>query len=148
MNRTLNYAKRNLTELMRDPLGYIFCIAFPIVMLLIMSVVNESIPAESGMTTFRIDNLSGGIILFGHTFVMLFTAILVATDRGTSFLMRQRLQIRFLHLNCLFPVHFAPSLVRCRSARRSITAYVIRCACRWHNLCNRNSLERCVLQGI
>ena len=88
MNRTIHFAKRNLTELMRDPLGYIFCIAFPIIMLVIMSVVNESIPKESGMTTFRIDNLSGGIIMFGHTFVMLFTAILVATDRSSSFLMR------------------------------------------------------------
>ena len=88
MNRTLTFAKRNLIELTRDALGYIFCIAFPLVMLIVMSVVNESIPAESGMTTFRIDNLSGGIIMFGHTFVMLFTAILVATDRTSSFLMR------------------------------------------------------------
>ena len=86
--RTLTFAKRNLTELTRDALGYIFCVAFPIVMLIVMSVVNESIPAETGMTTFRIDNLSGGIIMFGHTFVMLFTAILVATDRSSSFLMR------------------------------------------------------------
>ena len=31
---------------------------------------------------------TGGIIVFGQTFVMLFTAILVATDRSTSFLMR------------------------------------------------------------
>ena len=88
MNRTLTFAKRNLIELTRDALGYIFCIAFPLVMLIVMSVVNESIPAEAGMTTFRIDNLSGGIIMFGHTFVMLFTAILVATDRTSSFLMR------------------------------------------------------------
>ena len=86
--RTLSFAKRNLIELTRDALGYIFCIAFPLVMLAVMSVVNKSIPAEAGMTTFRIDNLSGGIILFGHTFVMLFTAILLATDRSSSFLMR------------------------------------------------------------
>ena len=86
--RTITFAKRNLKELSRDVLGYIFCIAFPIVMLIIMSVVNESIPAEAHMTTFRIDNLSGGIILFGQTFVMLFTAILVSTDKNTSFLTR------------------------------------------------------------
>lgn len=88
MNRTLQFAKRNLIELSRDVLGYIFCIAFPILMLIVMSVVNESIPKEAGMTTFRIDNLSGGILIFGQTFVMLFTAILVATDRSTSFLLR------------------------------------------------------------
>ena len=45
-------------------------------------------PKEAAMTTFRIDNLSGGILIFGQTFVMLFTAILVATDRSTSFLLR------------------------------------------------------------
>ncbi len=57
MNRTLQFAKRNLIELSRDVLGYIFCIAFPILMLIVMSVVNESIPKEAGMMTFRIDNL-------------------------------------------------------------------------------------------
>ena len=88
MNRTIQFAKRNIIELSRDVLGYIFCIAFPILMLIVMSVVNESIPKEAGMHIFRIDYLSGGIIVFGQTFVMLFTAILVATDRSTSFLMR------------------------------------------------------------
>ncbi|MBQ2100589.1 MAG: ABC transporter permease, partial [Lachnospiraceae bacterium] len=88
MNRTIQFAKRNIIELSRDALGYIFCIAFPILMLIVMSVVNESIPKEAGMIIFRIDYLSGAIIVFGQTFVMLFTAILVATDRSTSFLMR------------------------------------------------------------
>lgn len=88
MNRTLQFAKRNLIELSRDVLGYIFCIAFPIVMLIVMSVVNQSIPKEANMLIFRIDYLSGGIIVFGQTFVMLFTAILVATDKSTSFLVR------------------------------------------------------------
>ena len=88
MNKTLLFAKRNLKELSRDVLSYIFCIAFPVVMLVIMSVLNSSIPKEAGMSTFRIDNLSGGIIVFGQTFVMLFTAILVATDKCTSFLTR------------------------------------------------------------
>ena len=88
MNKTLVFAKRNLIELSRDVLGYIFCIAFPIVMLIIMSVVQESIPPQANMTLFRIDNLAGGILMFGQTFVMLFTAILVSTDKNTSFLMR------------------------------------------------------------
>ncbi|MBR5420106.1 MAG: ABC transporter permease [Lachnospiraceae bacterium] len=88
MKRTMEFAKRNLIELSRDVLSYIFCVAFPIVMLIVMSVVNESIPPQAGMTTFRIDNLSAGIIIFGHAFVMLFTAILVSTDKSTSFLMR------------------------------------------------------------
>ena len=88
MNRTLNFAKRNLLEISRDVLSYIFCVAFPIVMLVIMTLVNSSIPKEAGMTIFRIDNLTGGIIIFGQTFVMLFTAINIAKDRGGSFLIR------------------------------------------------------------
>ena len=88
MKRTMAYAKRNLIEVYRDPLSWIFCIAFPIVMLIIMSVVNSSIPKEAGNTMFRIDNLSGGIVVFGQMFIMLFTAIAVAKDRSSTFLTR------------------------------------------------------------
>ncbi|MCR5743894.1 MAG: ABC transporter permease [Lachnospiraceae bacterium] len=88
MNRAIVFAKRNLIEMSRDTLSYIFCAAFPIVMLVIMSLVNESIPKQANMTIFRIDNLAGGIAIFGQTFVMLFTAIGVARDRNGSFLVR------------------------------------------------------------
>lgn len=86
--RALNFTKRNLIEMSRDSLSYIFCIAFPLVMLVIMTIVNESIPKEAGMTLFRIDNLSGGIAIFGQTFIMLFSALNVTKDRSGSFLVR------------------------------------------------------------
>ena len=82
------FAKRNLIEVYRDPLSWIFCIAFPIVMLIIMSIVNSAIPKEAGNTLFRIDNLAGGIAIFGQMFIMLFTAIAVAKDRNGAFLTR------------------------------------------------------------
>lgn len=88
MRRTIVFAKRNIIEISRDALSYIFCVAFPIVMLIIMTLVNESIPSESGMTVFRIDNLTGGVVIFGQTFVMLFTALSVSRDRAGSFLTR------------------------------------------------------------
>jgi len=88
MNKTLTFAKRNAVEMSRDILSYIFCMAFPLVMLVIMSVVNQSIPPEANMTIFRIDNLIGGVIVFGHTFLMLFTALTISQDRYSSFLMR------------------------------------------------------------
>ena len=88
MKRTIVFAKRNFIEISRDMLTYIFCIAFPIVMLIIMTLVNESIPREAGMTIFRIDNLTGGVIIFGQTFVMLFTSLSVSRDRTGSFLIR------------------------------------------------------------
>lgn len=54
MNRILAFSGRNLKELLRDPLSYIFCLGFPLVMLVIMSIVNQSIPPEAGMTIFNI----------------------------------------------------------------------------------------------
>lgn len=88
MNRIKAFSARNIKEILREPLSYIFCLGFPLVMLVIMTLVNESIPAETGMTIFRIDNLYGGVAVFGQTFTMLFTAITVSKDRAGAFLMR------------------------------------------------------------
>lgn len=88
MKRCNIFTVRNIKEFLRDPLSYIFCLGFPIVMLIIMSIVNSSIPAEAGLDIFKINNLAGGIAIFGLTFTMLFTSIQVAKDRGGSFLIR------------------------------------------------------------
>ncbi len=88
MHKMNAFAVRNSKEILRDPLSYIFCLGFPLVMLVVMTLVNESIPAQAGMTIFRIDNLSGGIAVFGQTFIMLFTAMTVAKDRSGAFLVR------------------------------------------------------------
>lgn len=52
--RALVFGNRTFKEILRDPLSYIFCVGFPIVMLIVMSIVNDSIPAESGMTVFQL----------------------------------------------------------------------------------------------
>lgn len=88
MNRILAFSGRNLKELLRDPLSYIFCLGFPLVMLVIMSIVNQSIPPEAGMTIFNIENLAGGIAMFGQSFIMLFTCLSVSKDRSGAFLTR------------------------------------------------------------
>lgn len=88
MKKMIIFAKRNLTETLRDVLSYIFCLGLPMVMIVVMSLVNAGIPKEAGMTIFRIDNLLGGILVFGQTFLMLFTALRVAMDRGKSFIIR------------------------------------------------------------
>ena len=87
-NRVRAFASRNLKELLRDPLSYIFCLAFPLCMLIVMTLVDTSVPAEAGVTSFRIWNLTPGVAVFGQTFVMLFTALTVSKDRGSSFLVR------------------------------------------------------------
>lgn len=88
MRKISAFSVRNAKEILRDPLSYIFCLGFPLVMLVIMTLVDRSIPAQAGMTIFHIENLCGGIMVFGLTFVMLFTAITVAKDRSGAFLLR------------------------------------------------------------
>ncbi len=88
MKRILTFSSRNLKEILRDPLSYIFCLGFPLVMLVIMSVINDSIPPQANMTLFNIEKLSGGIAVFGLSFIMLFTTLSVSKDRSGAFLTR------------------------------------------------------------
>ena len=80
--RMINFAKRNFKELIRDPLSLIFEIALPLFLLFIFQQFN--IPAEN----YRLENFTPSIILFGFSFITLFTATLVAKDRTSSFLIR------------------------------------------------------------
>lgn len=86
--RGLIFAKRTMKEILRDPLTFIFCLGFPLVMLVIMTIVNESIPPEAGMQIFRMPYLAPGIVAFGFTFIMLFACLQVSKDRATAFLVR------------------------------------------------------------
>lgn len=88
MYRISAFAGRCFLELVRDPLAYVFAVGFPLVMLAAMTVLNASIPPETGMTVFRIDRLAPAVYVFGLTFLMLFTAILVSGDRSEAFLVR------------------------------------------------------------
>lgn len=85
--RTKAFFIRNLKELLRDPLSYIFCIGFPIVLLIVMSILNKSIPGE-GNPAFAINYLGAGMVIFGHLFTMLFGALSLARDRSKAFLIR------------------------------------------------------------
>lgn len=80
--RMLNFAKRNFKELTRDPLSLIFEILLPLFLLFIFQQIN--IPEK----TFNLENFTPGIIIFGFSFITLFTATLVAKDRTTSLLIR------------------------------------------------------------
>lgn len=82
------FAKRVGKEIFREPLSYVFCLGFPLIMLLIMSIVDSSIPVESQMSLFHLENLAPAMAYFGLTFVMLFTAIQVSKDRSSALLLR------------------------------------------------------------
>ena len=80
--RMLNFAKRNFKELVRDPLSLVFEIVLPIFLLFIFQQFD--IPAEN----YKLENFTPSIILFGFSFITLFTATLIAKDRTSSFLIR------------------------------------------------------------
>lgn len=86
--KMIAFAKRTRKELLRDPLSYIFCVGFPIIMLLIMNLVDRSLPKEAHFHLFHISMIGPGISMFGLTFVMLFTAMQVSKDRSTALLTR------------------------------------------------------------
>ncbi len=86
--RTLIFTKRCAKEMLRDPLTLIFGAGFPVILLLLLSIMNLNIPAEAGMAIFAIENLLPGVIVFGFSFLALFGGLLLATDRETAFLTR------------------------------------------------------------
>ena len=82
--RMLTFAGRNTKELLRDPLTLCFGLGFPLVLLLMLSAIQANIPVP----LFEIAHLTPGITIFGLSFMTLFSATLIAKDRGTSFLQR------------------------------------------------------------
>ena len=80
--RTLNFAKRNFKEISRDPLSLIFAVILPLFLLFIFQQFN--IPNES----YKLENFTPGIVVFGFSFITLFTAMLISKDRTTSLLIR------------------------------------------------------------
>lgn len=86
MNKILNFTKRNLKELLRDPIICIFCLAFPIIMLVLFQIINNYTGGNTPM--FEMKSLLPAIIMFSYSFVMLALAQIVSKDRQTFFLKR------------------------------------------------------------
>ena len=83
--RALIFAKRNLREILRSPLSYIFCVGFPVVMLLIFQIISRYTRQAYWFEVYR---LAPGICVFSFLFVTLFMALLVSHDRASAFLTR------------------------------------------------------------
>lgn len=86
--RILLFAKRNTKEVLRDPINFFFGLGFPLVLLVLLSIINASIPPEANNPMFTIENLAPGLAMFGTVFMALFAGMLLSKDRTTSFLMR------------------------------------------------------------
>ena len=82
--RMLAFAGKNAKEIVRDPLNLGFGLGFPLVLLLLLSVIQSNIPVQ----LFEIQHLVPGITVFGLSFMTLFSATIIAKDRGSSLLQR------------------------------------------------------------
>ena len=82
--RMLTFARRNAKEILRDPLTLFFGLGFPLVLLVLMSVIQANIP----VSLFELPHLTPGVTVFGLSFMTLFSATVIAKDRGSAFLSR------------------------------------------------------------
>lgn len=93
--RLFIFSKRNTKEILRDPLNIAFGLGFPLILIILLSAIQANIPVE----LFEIQHLTPGITIFGLSFMSLFSATIIAKDRGTSFLQR-------LYTTPLTPIDF------------------------------------------
>ena len=82
--KMLTFANRNAKEILRDPINLGFGLGFPIFLILLLSAIQANVP----VSLFEIQHLTPGITVFGLSFMSLFSATLIAKDRGTSLLQR------------------------------------------------------------
>lgn len=82
--RTLFFSLRNTKEIIRDKLTVIFGLGFPIILLLLLTLIQSNIP----VSLFELNHLTPGIAVFGLSFITLFSAMLISKDRSSSFMYR------------------------------------------------------------
>lgn len=82
--RMLTFARRNTREILRDPINLFFGLGFPLVLILLLHAIDANAP----VTLFALDRLTPGITVFGLSFLTLFSATVLAKDRGSALLQR------------------------------------------------------------
>lgn len=93
--KMLAIARKNMLEMLRDPLTALFGLGFPLVLLLLLSAIQANVPVP----LFEIANLTPGIAVFGLSFLALFSALSLSRDRCSALLQR-------LYTTPLKPRHF------------------------------------------
>ena len=82
--RMLTFANRIRKEILRDPLNLAFGLGFPLVLLLLLTIIQSNVP----VSLFELDHLTPGITVFGLSFITLFSATILAKDRSSALLQR------------------------------------------------------------
>ncbi len=78
------FARRNILEIVRDPISMGFGIGFPLILLMLLTLIQRNVPVE----LFAPEKLVPGICVFGYSFFALFSALLISRDRGSALMMR------------------------------------------------------------
>ena len=78
--KMLTFARRCAGEIVRDPLNLAFGLGFPVVLILLLSIIQANIP----VALFEIQHLTPGISVFGLSFMTLFSATLIAKDAAEA----------------------------------------------------------------
>jgi len=89
MSKTLIFAKRNLKEIIRDPLSTIFCIFLPSVLFIVMQLIMNSMNTTIEETPqFELNTMTVGMMVFSFSFLSIFGGNIIALDRESSFILR------------------------------------------------------------
>ena len=83
LNRIMTLTKRNIKEIIRDPISLSFLYGLPILMELMFYFLFHAQTDQ-----FEMRYLAPGMVAFSHTFITLFLGILLATDRGSMFIVK------------------------------------------------------------
>lgn len=109
MKKCLILAQRNAKEMLREPLSLVFCLGFPLVMLLVMQLIFSNMALGFTPPNFEIENYAIGICVFGYTFTCLFVAMQIAGDKNTAFMKRLNVSpIRKVSYYCSFLISALP----------------------------------------
>lgn len=83
LSRIFTLTTRNIKEILRDPLSLIFTIGMPLALEILFYLIFHNMTSQ-----FEMKYLAPGIVVFSQSFLTLFTGLLIALDRSTSFLTR------------------------------------------------------------
>lgn len=78
------FSSRNSKEILRDRLNVIFGLGFPLIVLLLLTLIQSNVPVE----LFELNKLTPGVAVFGLSFVSLFSATVISKDRSSSLMLR------------------------------------------------------------
>lgn len=80
----LRLADRNMKEIYRDPVSVLLGLLMPLIMLFLFSSMFRLVEVD----TFSPVNLTPGVVIFSFSLIIMFSAILLAKDRQSAFLIR------------------------------------------------------------